>query len=454
MIEGENRLTYGQLIVLVESFAARLNQRGISPLSRVGLHCDDSTEYIVACLAILSLSAVVVPITPKQKADEIKDIIDKICLDYVITDSSLHPSDSHLETLHLINKDFLIEKRQCITRLSSAYYGTNPAFIRFSSGTTGTSKGVLLSHESIMDRLDAANKGMQITPNDVVLWVLSMSFHFVVTILLFLRCGATIVLCGKHYPQSLIEGVKIHGGTFIYASPFYYSLLSRSNELSADALKNIRVAISTTIKLPAAIAEDFYNKFRFELSEAYGIIEVGLPFIRLSGGTTKRGSVGKPLPDFEIKFKNQDADGIGEIFLRGKGMLDAYFSPWQDRKSIMDNGWFRTGDLGKLDADGFLFIVGRNKEVINLGGLKIFPQEVEAALNLHPMIKESLVYGVPHSEYGQLPMAKIVPTDSSSTIDLNTLRQHCAEHLTQYKIPKGFKFVSELPRTGSGKIKR
>ncbi len=456
VIEGEKKLTYRQLISATESFASTLTQNGISRFDRVGLHCKDSIEYIIASLAILSLHAVVVPITPKQKPEEIDDIVKIIKLNYLVSESVLHcqsSSETHT-SCKLLSKYFLVEKLSPGTDLPSEYFKTNPAFIRFSSGTTGTSKGVLLSHESIAERLDAANQGMQITSDDVVLWVLSMSFHFVVTILLFLRSGATIVLCGKHFPASLIQGVKNHGGTFIYASPFYYSLLSRSEELIRNDLANIRLAISTTIKLPAVVAEDFYAKFGFELSEAYGIIEVGLPFIRLSGGNTKRGSVGKPLPDFAVRFDNQDREGVGEICLRGKGMLDAYFSPWQDRMAIMNQGWFKTGDLGKLDGDGFLFIVGRNKEVINLGGIKIFPQEVEAILNQHPLVKESMVYGVAHSEYGQLPMAKIVLNDADAEIDIDTLRQHCAEHLAQYKIPKAFEFVPSLPKTGSGKIKR
>ena len=128
-----------------------------------------------------------------------------------------------------------------------------------------------------------------------------MSFHFVVTILLFLRRGATIVLCGHRYPTSLIEGVQAHKGTVIYASPFYYSLLSRTDALPSDVLKHIRLAVSTAMKLPAQVADSFFAKFGFELTEAYGIIEVGLPFIRLSGNREKRGSVGKPLPDFEIR---------------------------------------------------------------------------------------------------------------------------------------------------------
>ncbi|MGB4057680.1 MAG: class I adenylate-forming enzyme family protein [Alphaproteobacteria bacterium] len=456
VIEGGDRLTYGELIKSAERFAKTLNENGVSQFHRVGLLCDDSIDYIIASLAILSISAVVVPVSPKQKAEEIDSIIRIIDVDFLVAESGFRQVEfgDQSRPYDLFKKKFFVVKRIVLGCPKAEYFTTNPAFIRFSSGTTGTSKGVILSHEAIVERVNAANQGLRITSDDVILWVLSMRFHFVVTILLFLKCGATIVLCGHRFPDSLIEGVSAHRGTFIYASPFYYSLLSRMDGLPGDVLKQIRLAVSTTIKLPESIAEEFFEKFGFELAEAYGIIEVGLPFVRLSGGKDKRGSVGRPLPDFKIKIDNKDADGVGEISIQGKGMLDAYYSPWQGRNDIFIDGWFKTGDLGMIDADGYLFIVGRNKEVINLGGLKIFAQEVEAVLNRHPQVKESLVYGVAHKEYGQLPMAKIVIREEKGVLKENDLRRFCNLQLAQYKVPKGFEFVSNLPRTASGKIKR
>lgn len=456
VIEGEDRISYRRLILAAEQFAETVRQGGVSRLHRVGLLCDDSIDYLIASLGILSLSAVVVPISPEQTQDEIETVVETIDVDFLIAEPGLRQGGSagSLRPDGLVKKQFTIVKRTIRERPKAEYYRINPAFIRFSSGTTGTSKGVVLSHEAIIERTDAADRGLGITSDDVVLWVLSMSFHFVVTILLFLRRGATIVLCGQRYPKSLIEGIKVHKGTFVYASPFYYSLLSRTDALQPDALKHIRLAVSTTMKLPENIAEEFYRKFGFELTEAYGIIEVGLPFIRLSGGKDKRGSVGRPLPDFEIRLDNKDADGVGEIRIRGKGMLDAYYTPWQGREDILVDGWFKTGDLGKIDGDGFLVIVGRDKDVINFVGMKVFAQEVEAILNQHPNVKESLVYGAPHREYGQLPMAKIVMQGEGAGGDVNELRRYCYQRLAQYKVPKDFEFVDSLPRTASGKIKR
>ncbi|HUI45039.1 MAG TPA: class I adenylate-forming enzyme family protein [Nitrospirota bacterium] len=456
VIEGDDRITYGRLLSSVETVAETLRKQGVSRLHRVGLLCEDSIDYIVISLAILSLSAVIIPIPPEQAADEIETVIDRIDVDFLVAEPRLRQGgdSAPLQSLGFFKKEFMIVKRIVRERPKAEYFRLNPAFIRFSSGTTGTSKGVVLSHEAIIERTDAADKGLQITSRDTVLWVLSMSFHFVVTILLFLRNGATIVLCGKRFPEALIDGISREKGTFIYASPFHYSLLSRTETISGDALNNIRLAVSTAMKLPEQIAGEFREKFGFELTEAYGIIEIGLPFIRLSGDKEKRGSVGKPLPDYEIKLDKKDTDGVGEIHIRGKGMLDAYYSPWQGRDDVLVDGWFRTGDLGKIDRDGFLFIVGREKDVINFAGMKVFAQEVEAVLNQHPLVKESLVYGAAHSLYGQLPMAKIVLSDDVGNPDVNEIRRFCYQRLAKFKVPKGFEFTDRLEKTASGKIKR
>lgn len=457
VIEGDKRLSYGQLILAAERIAEALKLAGVGPLHRVGLLCDDSIDYIIASLAILSLSAVIVPISPEQSPEEVETVIDRIDVDFLLTEPRLR-NEAYcrpLQTDGFLEKAFIIGKRAVRKRPNAAYARCNPAFIRFSSGTTGTSKGVVLSHEAILARTDAADKGLRITSQDTVLWVLSMSYHFVVTIILFLRRGATIVLCGHRFPESLIDGISHHRGTFIYASPFHYSLLSRTDALPDDALSRVRLAVSTAMKLPAPVAEEFFDRFGLELSEAYGIIEVGLPFVRLAGGREKRGSVGKVLPGFEIRLTNRDVDGVGEILIKGEGMLDAYYSPWQGRDEILSDGWFATGDLGKIDGEGFLFIVGREKDVINFVGMKVFAQEVESVLNRHPRVRESLVYGVPHPRYGELPTAKIVlqGVESPDTV-ADDLRRFCYQHLAQYKVPKEFEFVERLSKTASGKIKR
>jgi long-chain acyl-CoA synthetase len=457
IIEGERSISYSQLILSVERIASSLKKNGIRPLHRVGFLCSDSIDYITTSLAVLSMSAVIVPIAVEHTESEVNDILDSIAVDWLIFEKGFynHEEARVLRSEGFVEKDFCMIRKNSGRKVHSEYFRINPAFIRFSSGTTGTSKGVVLSHETIIERTSAANKGLNITPDDVILWVLSMSFHFVVTILLFLRRAATIVLCGNPFPESLLEAITKYQGTFIYASPFHYNLLTLTDMLSPESLKNIRLAVSTTMKLPEDIAEKFYAKFGIELSEAYGIIEVGLPFINLSRDKTKRNSVGKILPDYEVRLFNKDSNGVGQIHIRGKGIFDAYFLPWQDRKSILKDGWFNTGDLGKIDRDGFLTIVGRDKDVINFAGMKVFPYEVESVINQFPGVIESLVYGEAHPYYGHLPVAKIVLKNGTADATvIDDLRRFCYQKLAQYKVPKSFEIIKKLPRTKSGKIKR
>lgn len=457
VIEADYRVTYGQLISSAELISSFLKDEGVIPFYRVGLLCSDGIDYIVTSLSILYLSAVVVPISIDSTGDEIEEMLDRMAINFLIFEKGSYNDEGayDLKSRGLIRKELYIKKRTLNEKLCDKYYQINPAFIRFSSGTTGTSKGVVLSHESIIERTEAADKGLKIKPEDTVLWILSMSFHFVVTILLFLRRASTIVLCGHHFPESLIEGITKHNGTFIYASPFHYNLLAGSNLLAPGSFEKIRVAVSTAMKLPENVADEFSRKFGIKLTEAYGIIEVGLPFINLSADKNKPESVGKALPDYEVAVFNKDEDGVGEINIRGKGMLDAYFSPWQSREDILQEGWFKTGDLGRIDKHGFLTIVGRVKDVINFVGMKVFPCEVESVINQFSGVKESCVYGENHPKYGQLPMVKVVLIDGADTSHiLEDLRKYCYRKLAQYKVPKGFEIVHEIPKTTSGKIKR
>jgi long-chain acyl-CoA synthetase len=448
VIDGDKIVTYAQLFEAIDKTALELNKLGVARFDRVALLCEDSLDYIIMSLAVLKLYAVIVPVPFASAQDEINTLLKDIKINFLIFEQNSYPQKHAQE----IGKKLFIIKLKAKGRVPRDFYKINPAFIRFSSGTTGTNKGVVLSHKSIVERTEAANRGLKIKPGEQIIWVLSMSFHFVVTILLFLRRGATIILSSRNFPQDLLHNLNRYPATFIYASPLHYHLLSCLN-IPKKSLARVRLAISTAIKLPAEIAEKFSQKFGFQLAESYGIIEIGLPFTNTSGKIAKRGSVGKILSVYKIKILNQDTQGVGEIYIKGKGMFDAYFYPWRSRKKALVNGWFNTGDLGRLDQDGFLFISGRHKQVINFNGMKIFPFEVESLLNTHPLVKESLVYGKRHPEYGQLPVAKIVLKNNAAALNPGTLRKFCYQHLASYKVPKEFEFVDCLPKTVSGKLK-
>jgi len=448
IIDQDKIITYAQLLKAIEETSRQLKKIGVARFDRVALLGEDGIDYIILSLAVLKLSAVIVPVPFGSAQNEIKTLLNNIKINFLIFQKGSYPQNN----AQLINNGFFITKLKTVKNLNADFYKINPAFIRFSSGTTGENKGVVLSHKSIIERTSAADKGLRIQKNEQIIWVLSMSFHFVVTILLFLRRGATIIISSRNFPQDLLHNLNHYPATFIYASPIHYHLLTCLN-VPRKSLAKVRLAISTASKLPAEIAEKFNQKFHLPLTESYGIIEIGLPFTNSSGTLTKRGSVGKILPDYKIKLLHKDAQGVGEIYIKGKGMLNAYFYPWRSRQEVLCAGWFNTGDLGRLDQDGYLFILGRRKQVINFNGMKIFPFEVENLLNTHPLIKESLCFGKPHPEYGQIPVAKIVLKNTRLNLSPVALGKFCYQHLAAYKVPKEFEFAKSLPKTVSGKLK-
>ncbi len=450
LVLGKSRLSYQELFERVDSYAVKLQNNGVEKFQRVAFLCEDNIDYVAMSLAVLSIGAVIVPVSLNFSFDELDKTFTRIQPHFFVFDNNIFTKpDSHF----LTNKFSLFKCNLETSELSKEYCDIGPAFIRFSSGTTGTSKGVLLSHKSIIERTNAANKGLKINSNDKIIWVLSMSFHFVVSILLFLRKGATIILCVEDFPNLLCSSLNSEKPTFIYASPFHYNIMATSLFLSPTAFSKIRIAISTAIGLPEKIAEKFYKKFSISLAQAYGIIEVGLPFINFDVINNGKMSVGKALQDYKLFIKNPDKNNVGGVLVAGPGMFDAYFSPWQKREDIAVQGWFDTGDLGYVDNMGNLFIVGRKKNVINFIGLKIFPYEVEQVIDTYPDVKESLVYGEEHSDYGQLPSVKIV-LQNKKNWSLAAFKNFCYANLASFKVPKKIEVVEFLEKTQSGKIMR
>ncbi len=450
LIEGGRSISYPELFEHVRSIANKLGTIGIIKGTYVVICLRGGIDYIIISLAVLLCGGIIVPVFETASEDEIRDVVKIsgaeiiICM-RTLSDLQLIPFQSgifsNIIRLFRTNADVMRDQR---------IRAIDAAFVRFSSGTTGTSKGVLLSHRAIQERTDAADQALKMTRHDRVIWVLNMSFHFVVTILLFLRRGGTIVVCEEDFPRSFLRAITDIVPTFLYASPFHYSLLAKTDGISRDIFKNIRLAISTAMSLSVEIAEGFYAISGIYPSQAYGIIEVGLPCVNISQDRPKLLSVGRLLPGYQLKLVDPDDQGCGRIFIKGKGFFDAYLQPTRLANEVLMDEWFDTGDVGRMDENGYLFITGRTKNVINFCGMKIFPEEVEIVLNRYPGIKESRVYGKIHPQYGQIVCADIVVTES---VVLDNLRLDCYRKLAKYKVPKEFYFVDVLPKTMTGKIR-
>jgi long-chain acyl-CoA synthetase len=463
VIDGERRITYAELSERVGAVRHELQREGVGRAQRVGLLADNSVDYITASFAILAAGAAVSPISTELSDRERWAIVEKVNLNAIVHDPAIglgpspvvpEPGSAAAETPLCCG--MRLRRLDGAADAPPDFAKTNPAFLRFTSGTTGDSKGVVLSHETIAERIAAANCALNVGPGDTVLWVLSMAYHFTVSIVSYLANGATVVLGHSFPPGAMLEACRRHRVTLIYASPMQYRLMAAGAGKSA-ALPDVRMAISTTAALAPAVAEAFHAKFGLPLTECYGIIEAGLPFINVDAPWERRGSVGRILPGYDARLLNDGREGdvgdVGEICLRGPGFLDAYYAPWRPREEIFDDGWFHTGDLGCFDADGFLRIVGRRKEIVNVGGMKVFPMEVESALEAHPDVAESRVSGQPHPQLGEILCAMVVARPGAEITEADLMR-HCQERLATYEIPARIEFVDTVPRTASGKIQR
>ena len=428
LIADDQSITYGELRSQVDIAATRI--KTISS-ARVGLDCPNGIAHVVLALAIVQSGKCLVPLATELVPREREEVIRQTGIGAILREDG---SLKELPANQALNFDE--------ARLTALH----PAFIRFSSGTTGKSKGVVLSHESLLERIQAANDGLQITSSDRVVWILPMAHHFAVSIILYLWRGATTIIVKSHLAEEVLSDARKHGGTVLYGSPFHHGLLAV--EPSQRSWPELRLAVSTAAPLPSETASAFYQRYGIPLTQGLGVIEVGLSFLNLYQSRYKPNSIGKPLPRYEAELRQ------GQLFIRGPGMFDAYLSPWKTRSEILEDGWFRTGDMARLDSDGDFFLEGRAHSVINVAGMKCFPEEVEAILVGHPEVQQVRVSGRAHPKLGAVPVADIIPTQMGNLPSLASLFSLCRTSLARYKIPIEFRFVENLPLTPSGKIKR
>jgi long-chain acyl-CoA synthetase len=342
------------------------------------------------------------------------------------------------------------------------FRGLSPAFLRFTSGTTHERRGVVLGHRAILDRLAAANRGLAVERGDRILWLLPMAHHFVVSILLYLRYGATVLLPGGSLARQVLAFGERSRPTLLYASPYHFALLAKDS--SDMGLSGLRLAVSTSSALPRETAERFRGRFGLSVVQALGIMEVGLPVMNLGdvSSPSKATALGRPLPDYEVWLRGEAGERIGargpehtgEICIRGPGLFDAYLEPWILARDLVGEAGFATGDQGWFDADGDLNLAGRRVNRINMAGMKFFAEEVEAVLEAHPAVKQCRVRGEPHAHLGEIPVAEIVALSAGSPPERAELVRFCRERLPAFKVPRRILEVASLPTTATGKLQR
>jgi long-chain acyl-CoA synthetase len=452
--DGEDFRTYGWMASAVGGMADALRGAGCfdcpsGHVPRVALKCPNGVEHVLWALAIVRGGGCLVPVPPESNPAECRELLARTGCAALVECGGHRANVSAAGCAALV---MALENGADGVIPEEVFAGLDPVLIRFSSGTTGESKGVVLSNRSLVERIASGNRRLSITDCDRVLWVLPMAHHFAVSILLYLSCGATTVLSHSRMGDDMLDAALRHRATVFYGSPFHLAVLGA--ESSGRAWPDLRLAVSTAAPLREEVASAFHRRYGVPATQGYGIIEAGLPFLNTRDAMTNALRCGVP-DDFQARLVGEARDGEqGELWLKGPGMFDAYLSPWRLRSEVLEEGWFRTGDLAVRESGGAMRLTGRLKSVINVGGMKCFPEEIEAVLSNHPGVKECRVSGVTDRRWGMVPIAEIVAADPVLPPAEEDLVAHCSRVLASHKVPVAFRFEEMIPKTASGKIKR
>lgn len=468
IVYGDRSYGYLELHAAAESLALKLRDAGVRAGDKVGLMCPETPEYITAFFAIWRAAGIVVPISHAFKAAEVEDLADEIALDafcYGARLSSLIPgddSDPRVEASIFSNRSPLCIKwaraHNTPPRERERLIELHAASLRFTSGTTSKAKGLILSHETILQRVGAKREAVPTAKGDSFLYLLPTGRSFPTRLLGCISEGTKIVTASATNLAEIIDYIKRHAVEEVHATPLFYRLMVSEKSITAADLIGVKYFTSGGSSLSNAAAAAFRDRFGREVVQRYSLGECGLIFANFSEDVSKRGAVGKLAPGYDARLASASAhlygeSDVGELLVRGPGMFDAYYRPWRLREEVLEDGWFKTGDLARRDADGYYWIVGRVKDVINVGGVKVFPSEIEEVLLTHPAVEEAVVYGVPEPRFGEVPHAK-VKLRSGAVCPQKELLRHVNKRLSVFKSLRSVKLVKEIPKTVTGKVKR
>jgi acyl-CoA synthetase (AMP-forming)/AMP-acid ligase II len=451
--------TFSALLQEAEKIKSQLLNAGIQKGMAVGIIAKNSRNFIAGIFAVVGTGAVAMPMSHQLKTHEINEILKEAELSAILDDtSSKDYAPVQAEHILLTHGQFRLSQLKKFRgqQIPFAAHVEDPAFMRFTSGTTGKSKGVLISHESALQRTAAANKVLQLDQTDTVLWVLPMAYHFVVSILLYVRYGTAIAIAQDFLPKNLVDLANLSNATLLYASPMHIRLLAAME--GSPQMPSIKRVISTSAGISAEICKTFERKYNIPVSQAYGIIEIGLPMINSFNNSDFPDAVGHVLPDFELRLFNENLEpvtdgGAGKLGIKGPGMFDAYLNPPLTRAQVTIDGFFLTADFATISDQGLVTILGREKSIINISGNKVFPEEVEGVIETYPGVKTARISAIPHPLMGQIIQAELI-AESTDQINVESLIDYCRKKLSTYKVPQRVIFLNELPMTSTGKLLR
>jgi fatty-acyl-CoA synthase len=463
--ETNDRWTYNELNRRADSIAGWLLKQGVNKNDRVALLAPNHISYFDIMFACQKIGAIFVPLNWRLTIEELQDIVldcspvmigihakfqsrfQKLTSESIITFSVGNEEYEQLCSLPLHDH---VEIELC---------ANDPFVMIYTGGTTGKPKGVVLTHQSILWNGLNTILSWNLKSEDVTLTNIPM-FHtgglnaLSVPLLLI---GGTVVIADPFVPTKAIHYLRHFRCTIVLFIPTMYHMIIQTEEFKTSDFPDMKTFLSGGAPCPLEIYEAFWKKGLL-FKEGYGLTEAGPNnfYIDPNEAYLKKGSVGKSMLFNSIKLlrKNGEetvADEVGELLIKGNHRFSHYWNNEEATNNTIRDGWLCTGDLAKKDEEGYYYIVGRKKDMIITGGENVYPLEVEQWLVTHPYVDEVAVIGIPHVKWGELVTA-FVTTKANNPITKEELKEYCSYKLGNYKIPKEFIFLKELPKTPVGKI--
>ena len=468
LVFGARRLDYSTYLACVAGFARELQSLDAAG-GRVATLVGNSIDACIAALGTLAAGAQQVPLNPLYTAHELAAIFEDAAATVLVVDAALaamaEPIARRAGVLHVIAVGEGA-RRLDAWRPGEASLPPPPAtdalaLLQYTGGTTGRAKGVELTHGAIAINVAQREALLPSRHGDRILCMMPLSHAYAMAMGLFLslHCAGTLVVLPRYQPDEVLDSVaRERIGVFLGSPTIFTGLLSHPRFAQTD-WRTVHTCYSGSAALPAATLARWRDAVGAPVYEGYGLTEAG-PVLSFNpvGGPVKPGTVGVPVPLTEIEIVDAvagervlPAGECGEIRARGPQLMRGYRNRPEETALALRAGWLYTGDIGEFDADGYLSIRDRKKDMVIVGGYNVYPREIEEVLFAHPDVAEAAVVGKPDEYRGEILVAHVVARPGART-DAEALLAHCRERLAKYKLPARWHFARQLPKTPANKI--
>jgi len=468
---ANDTISYKELNIRSNKLAHGLIDLGIEPENMVSIMLPNSLEFLTAYFGVIKSGATMVPINIMFKVPAVEYILNNSEAKAVITSRGFLPllkkceldyleniilvDEKEEETIHI---DEFADKSDKLPELQNVDEQSVAACL-YTSGTTGDPKGAMLTHHNLIYDTEATIEHLHVDDTGRYICVLPMFHAFAETVCMLMPIflGADIVIAEKFLPEKVLRTIQEKNVTFFTGVPTMYTALLNVKNRDQYNLSHLKLCLSGGAAMPQQIMKEFEETFNVTIIEGNGPTETSpVAYANPPKGIRKPTSVGLPIPGTAVKIVDKDDNElprgeIGEIAVKGDNVMKGYFKNPEATKKALRGGWFHTGDLGKMDEDGYIYIVDRKKDMINVGGMNVYPREIEEQLYKHPKILEAAVVAAKDELRGEIPKAVIVLKEGETATE-REIRTYCMEYFANYKIPKLVDFVDELPKGTTGKI--